>query len=177
MRSHVHDRNSLAVEIAAAIDGRARGEITVRWNTRNGRRVVELTQVSDWSSETRSDTSDLVCTPLFGPAGLSPTQTQPDPLLPVAIQLGHRLELAGSQISAEVIRRDLRVGPKRSRRLRDAVQVRQILRLIDQFGYDAVNLKEVRTRLGLAKTSAYYRLTEARALWNQEHANAKETTR
>lgn len=170
MRSHVHDRNSLAAEIAAAIDGRARGEITVRWNTRNGRRVVELTQVSDWSSETRSDISDLVDAPLFGPA-------QPDPLLPAAIQLGRRLDLTGSQISAEAIRRDLRVGPKRSRRLRDAVHVRQILRLIDQLGYDAVNLKEVRTRLGLAKTSAYYRLTEARALWNQEHANAKETTR
>lgn len=46
-------------------------------------------------------------------------------------------------------------------------QVRQILDLIDEHGYDTVTLGFVREQTGLSKTTAYNRLVEARASWSE----------
>lgn len=62
----------------------------------------------------------------------------------------------------ETWKSDLPPSPRRS--ARQAKEVRQVLDLIRDRGYDAVNLKVVRQELGFKKTTAYHRLTEARRL-------------
>lgn len=47
-------------------------------------------------------------------------------------------------------------------------QVRQILNLIEEHGYDAVNLGFVMDHTGMKKTTAYNRLVEARATWSED---------
>jgi len=49
-------------------------------------------------------------------------------------------------------------------------QIEQVLKLIDDLGYDATTLGVVMERTGMAKTTAYQRLTDARAIWNQRNA-------
>lgn len=49
-----------------------------------------------------------------------------------------------------------------------AREVQQVLNLIEELGYEAVNLAEVQYRLNLSKTTAYHRLTDARNQWNQQ---------
>jgi hypothetical protein len=49
-------------------------------------------------------------------------------------------------------------------------QVQQVLNLITELGYDAVTLPVVQNRTGMSKTTAYHRLTEARAKWNEDAA-------
>ncbi|MCQ0012749.1 hypothetical protein [Actinomadura madurae] len=44
----MYDRTSLAQEIADAMDRSPRGEITIRWRTQAGRRIVEFVRVADW---------------------------------------------------------------------------------------------------------------------------------
>jgi hypothetical protein len=51
-------------------------------------------------------------------------------------------------------------------------QVRQILDLIEEHGYDTVKLKFVQEQTGMPKTTAYNRLIEARTAWAEEHGDA-----
>lgn len=48
-------------------------------------------------------------------------------------------------------------------------QVREVLNLIEEHGYDEVKLGFVQERTGMSKTTAYNRLVEARANWSQRH--------
>jgi hypothetical protein len=51
---------------------------------------------------------------------------------------------------------------------RKTAEIQQLLNLMEELGYEAVTLTEVRNRLvHLSKTTAYNRLTEARNQWNQ----------
>jgi hypothetical protein len=49
-------------------------------------------------------------------------------------------------------------------------QVKQVLNLIAELGYDAVTLAVVQKRTGMTKTTAHHRLKEARKQWNGEAA-------
>lgn len=44
----MYDRTSLTNAITDAVGRSPRGEITVRWRTQEGRRVVEFVQTADW---------------------------------------------------------------------------------------------------------------------------------
>lgn len=57
------------------------------------------------------------------------------------------------------------------RAAKKAAQIEQVLNLIGELGYDAVTLPVARNRTGMTKTTAYNRLTEARAIWNQRAAS------
>jgi hypothetical protein len=50
-------------------------------------------------------------------------------------------------------------------------QVREVLNLISNLGFDAVTLPVVQERTGMAKTTAYDRLVAARAEWNDSVAS------
>ncbi len=50
-------------------------------------------------------------------------------------------------------------------------QVIAVLELIDELGFDATTLGVVQERTRMSKTTAYHRLTEARAVWNQRQAS------
>jgi hypothetical protein len=62
---------------------------------------------------------------------------------------------------------ELEGGRRAKKAARRSDEVRKILDLIEAFGVEAVKLETVQTLLGLAKTSAYHRLTEAREIWSQ----------
>lgn len=51
-----------------------------------------------------------------------------------------------------------------------ADQVRQVLNLINEHGYDDVKLGFVMNRTGMSKTTAYNRLVEARAAWSENQS-------
>ncbi|MFZ3552187.1 hypothetical protein ACODT3_42585 [Streptomyces sp. 4.24] len=58
-------------------------------------------------------------------------------------------------------------------------QVRQVLNLIEELGYDAVKLPIVMERTGMAKTTAHHRLNAARTTWKSQQASRtdrKEST-
>lgn len=59
------------------------------------------------------------------------------------------------------------VGDRAAKR---TAQIDEVLNLMKELGYDAVNLAEVQSRTGMSKTTAYHRLTDARAEWNQRAA-------
>ncbi|KPC87239.1 hypothetical protein ADL35_08360, partial [Streptomyces sp. NRRL WC-3753] len=48
-------------------------------------------------------------------------------------------------------------------------QVQQVLNLIENRGFDAVKLALVMDETGMAKTTAYNRLNEARDLWTKRN--------
>jgi hypothetical protein len=54
------------------------------------------------------------------------------------------------------------------RAVRRAAEVQQVVDLIRKHGSEAVTLDMVRKTLGFKKTTAYYRLTEARELMKRE---------
>lgn len=123
------DKEGLAEEVSAAINGSASGEVRIRWTTLDSQQTVEVVRSGTWVSDAPLSLWDLAET---GPTG--PTQ----------------------------------IGSETSRAERRASDVRKIVDLIEVFGVGAVKLDAVQALLGLAKTSAYHRLTEARELWGQE---------
>lgn len=46
-------------------------------------------------------------------------------------------------------------------------EVQQVIGMIAEFGREAVDIAQVQNRLGLARTTAYGRLTEARGMWDR----------
>lgn len=50
-------------------------------------------------------------------------------------------------------------------------QIEQVLELIDNLGYAETTLGLVMERTGMSKTTAYHRLTDARAIWKQRKAS------
>jgi len=50
-------------------------------------------------------------------------------------------------------------------------QIVAVVELIDELGFDATTLGVVMDRTGMSKTTAYHRLIEARAVWNQRKAS------
>jgi hypothetical protein len=77
------------------------------------------------------------------------------------------LSESGPTGPAQVRREGGRYAKKAARRASDT---RKVLDLIEAFGVEAVKLETVQKLLGLAKTSAYHRLAEARDLWNEERS-------
>jgi hypothetical protein len=98
------------------------------------------------------------------PAGSAavPNQT-PEPAEPPAVNLDRNQPKRTKPKTAPVARPTNPGTPSATE------QVRQILDLIDEHGFDTVKLKFVMDETGMSKTTAYNRLVEARTAWSEAH--------
>lgn len=80
-----------------------------------------------------------------------------------------RTSRTGSRTSSDQPNRSVREPAEPTETPSPTEQVRQILNLITEHGYDTVNLGFVMDQTGMKKTTAYNRLVEARATWSEDH--------